>query len=75
MAVKEIKEEKQSLNETETLLSIQEKIATFIKDNKMTNPKALKPLLTKGKELGLTNPSKVDNLEDATALLEFIELV
>lgn len=72
--LKEIQENKQSENEAEELLSIQIKISDFVKENKVNNAKVLKPLLTKAKELGLTNPSKVEDIEDARILLELVEL-
>lgn len=72
--LKEIQDTKQSESEAEELISIQSKISDFVKENKVNNAKVLKPLLTKAKELGLTNPSKVEAIEDARLLLELVEL-
>lgn len=47
------------------------KLTSFIKANKANTDK-LKPLLTKTKKLGLINPTKVENLEDAKELLKVV---
>lgn len=76
------KEKKVEINANEKKLEFEKKnidtimvkITTFVKANK-TNTDKLKPLLAKSKELGYINPTKVDNLEHAKELLDFIEIL
>jgi hypothetical protein len=62
-------EQKEEQKELEAVIL---KITNFVKANK-TNTDALKPIITKTKELGYVNPTKVDNLKDAKELLKFIK--
>lgn len=47
-------------------------ITDFIKENK-SNMDAVKPIIAKSKELGYANPTLVDNLDDAKAILAVIK--
>lgn len=47
------------------------KITTFVRSNK-NNTENLKPLISKAKEMGYINPTKVDKIQDAKLLLEII---
>lgn len=49
-----------------------DKITDFIKENKSDMAK-LKPILAQLKELGLKNPSEIDNMEDALKILKTID--
>ena len=49
-----------------------DKIMDFIKDNK-SNMSVVKPILAKCKELGVSNPAEIDNLEDAMKVAELIK--
>ena len=52
--------------------SIIDELSEFAKANTST-PEKIKPLMVKAKELGLTNPLKVEKIEDARALLEVVK--
>jgi hypothetical protein len=58
-------------SENEELKNIVLEISDFIKANKNTTS-VLKPLLIKSKEFGLTNPSKVQDINQARELLALI---
>lgn len=49
-----------------------DKIMYFIKENK-SNMTVVKPILAKCKELGVANPTEIDNIEDALKLVELIK--
>lgn len=49
-----------------------DKIMDFIKENK-SNMSVVKPILAKCKELGISNPAEIDNLEDAMKVAELIK--
>ena len=49
-----------------------DKVMNFIKENK-SNMTVVKPILAKCKELGVSNPTEIDKLEDALAVAKLIE--
>ena len=57
---------------TKEVKVVVDKIMEFIKDNK-SNMSVVKPILAKCKELGVTNPTEIDNLKDALAVAKLIE--
>lgn len=57
--------------ETKELKILTDKITAFIKENKSNMP-TIKPVLEKAKGLGFTNPTLVDNLKDAKAIVALI---
>ena len=49
-----------------------DKVMNFIKENK-SNKTVVKPIPAKSKELGVSNPTDIDKLEDALAIAKLIE--
>ena len=47
-------------------------IVAFIQENK-SNMAKIKPILAKCKEIGVTNPTEITNLEDALKVAELIK--
>ena len=70
--VKEKVENKKNEREVDAVIEIQQDIAEFISENKLSSPQKLKPLLIKMKELGYIKPSSIDNIEDAMMLKDLI---
>lgn len=71
-AVERTASDKKAEFETKEVEAVIIKITDFVKANKST-PEKLKPLLSKTKELGYVNPTKVDKLDDAKTLLDIIK--
>ena len=68
---KEIEKAEIEKKETKKLDEIIEKITDYIKTNKSDMTK-IKPIIAKTKELGYDNPTMIDKIEDAEAVLDFI---
>ena len=49
-----------------------DKVMDFIKENK-SNMTVVKPILAKCKELGVSNPTEINKLEDALTIAKLIE--
>lgn len=71
--IKEIQKKKQSENDSAEFESFKEKINDYIKDNKLTNPTILKPILKAMSAYGYKSASKIETLEHAKEIAELIE--
>ena len=70
--LKEIAKAEQAKKAQKSVDEVMNKVLEYIKANKTTMTK-IKPILEKTKELGYTNPTEVNKLEDAKILLTLIE--
>ena len=70
--LKEIAETEKAKKAKKSVDEVINRLLDYIKANKTTMTK-IKPILEKAKELGYTNPTEVNKLEDAEALLALIE--
>lgn len=66
--IEKAEKENKSQKEVDDVIS---KITDYMKENK-TEMAKIKPILTKCKELGYSNPTMIDNLKDAKKVLELI---
>lgn len=69
--LKEIAEAEEKNKAAKEVKEVVDGILNFIKDNK-TNMTAIKPILAKCKELGVSNPAEIVNLEDALEVAKLI---
>lgn len=70
--LKEIAEKEKAAKQQKELKSIIEQITDFIKENK-TDREKIMPLISKTKELGYENPTLINSIDDAKAVLAEIK--
>lgn len=70
--IKRIAEKEEAARIQKELDGVKNEIVNFFTENR-ANPDIYKPVLEKCKELGYTNPSEIDSLEDAKTVLEMIK--
>lgn len=70
--IEKIKEQKQLESDTSEFEILKEKINTFIKDNKTSNPTILKPVLKAMAAYSYKNPLKIETLEHAQEIADLI---
>lgn len=69
---KRVAEKEEAARIQKELDGVKNEIVNFFTENR-ANPDIYKPVLEKCKELGYTNPSEIDSLEDAKTVLEMIK--
>lgn len=69
--VKAVAEAEERNKKDRELKDVIDEITDYIKENK-SNMSLVKPLLNKAKELGFANPTTIDNIKDAKAVLKLI---
>lgn len=70
--LKEIANKEKDKRNSKKLEEIISEITDFIKENKSDMDK-IKPILSASKEMGFDNPTKIDNIESASKILEMIK--